>query len=112
MPFLMIGTAPWLGIMCPPSAAAIPWMIGLPARSASSPLGLAKPAEATALPCEPYTLPQIAPSIRLNATSRPPASQTATLMRMFISLALSTAPCTIRLASARVRAMRCLLCWV
>ena len=28
----MMGTAPWLGIMCPPSAAAMPWMIGLPAR--------------------------------------------------------------------------------
>ena len=49
----MMGTAPWLGIMCPPSAAAMPWMIGLPARSASSPLGRAKAAEAMALPWEP-----------------------------------------------------------
>jgi len=49
----MIGTAPWLGIMWPPSAAAMPWMIGLPARSCSSPLGRAKAADAIAFPCEP-----------------------------------------------------------
>jgi hypothetical protein len=101
----MIGTAPWLGIMWPPSAAAIPWMIGLPARSASSPLGRAKPADAMALPWDPYTLPQMAPSMRLNATRRPPASHTATLIRMFISRAFSTAPCTTWLASASVSAM-------
>ena len=53
-----------------------------------------------ALPWQPYTLAQMAPSMRLKATRRPPASHTATLILMFISLALSSAPCTIRFASA------------
>ena len=34
----------------------------------------------------------MAPSMRLKATRRPPASQTATLILMFISCALATAP--------------------
>ena len=47
------GTAPWLGIIWPPSAAAMPWMMGLPARSASSPLARPKATEAMALPWHP-----------------------------------------------------------
>src|SRR5215510_16520889 len=43
--------------------------------------------------------------MRLKATRRPPASHTATLIRMFSSLALARAPCTIVLASASVNAM-------
>src|SRR5262245_25816645 len=46
----------------------------------------------------------MAPSMRLKATSRPPASHTATLILMLSSRALSMAPCTIRFASARVSA--------
>src|SRR3989442_6260096 len=49
----------------------------------------------------------MAPSMRLKAIRRPPASHTATLILMFSSLALSSAPGTARLASARVRAMSC-----
>src|SRR5262245_49243451 len=52
-PFLMIGTAPMLGIMWPPSAATMPWMIGVTARSVSSPLARPKATDAIALPCEP-----------------------------------------------------------
>ena len=47
----------------------------------------------------------MAPSMRLNAIKRPPASHTATLTLMFISRALFTASCTMRLASTSVRAM-------
>src|SRR5881396_1753900 len=50
-------------------------------------------------------LPQMAPSMRLNAIRRPPASHTATLTLMFNSWALVRAACTIRLASASVSAM-------
>jgi hypothetical protein len=39
--------------MWPPSAATMPWMIGVPARSVNSPLARPKAAEAMALPCEP-----------------------------------------------------------
>jgi len=46
-------TAPWLGIMWPPSAAALPCTMGLPARSASSPLARPKATDAMALPWEP-----------------------------------------------------------
>src|SRR5215470_15851653 len=80
-------------------------MIGLPARSASSPLGRANAAEAMALPWQPYALAQLAPSMRLKAINRPPASQTATLMRMFISRALASATWMTWLASASVSAM-------
>src|SRR5437899_8674080 len=51
----------------------------------------------------------MAPSMRLNAIRRPPASHTAALTLMFISWALVTAACTIRLASASVRAIVVLL---
>src|SRR5215813_8314118 len=47
----------------------------------------------------------MAPSMRLKATRRPPASQTATLILMLISCALATAPATILLASSSVRAI-------
>src|SRR5262245_47206909 len=47
----------------------------------------------------------MAPSMRLNAMSRPPASHTATLILMFISRALSSAPCTTLFASASVSDM-------
>src|SRR5215471_13257772 len=47
----------------------------------------------------------MAPSIRLNATRRPPESQTAALTLMFISCALVMAAWMMRLASASVRAM-------
>src|SRR5437867_12029819 len=57
-------------------------------------------------------LPQMAPSMRLNAISRPPASHTATLTLMFVSWALVRAACTIRLASASVSAMSGLLYWL
>src|SRR5262249_46105928 len=43
--------------------------------------------------------------MRLNATRRPPASHTATLMRMFNSRALAMAACTTWLASLSVRGM-------
>src|SRR5499427_9599732 len=51
----------------------------------------------------------MAPSMRLKATRRPPASHTATLILMLSSRALATAPCTIRFASSRVRATGSLL---
>src|SRR6266850_3860779 len=49
----------------------------------------------------------MAPSMRLNAIRRPPASHTAALTLMFISWALVMAACTMRLASASVRAIGC-----
>ena len=96
--------------MCPPSAAAMPCTIGLPARSASSPLARPNATDAIALPWQPYTLPQIALSMRLNAIKRPPASHTATLILMLISLALAIAPRMTRLASSSVRVMARLPC--
>src|SRR4029450_8549546 len=47
----------------------------------------------------------MAPSMRLNTIRRPPASHTAELTLMFISWALVTAACTMRLASASVSAI-------
>src|SRR5260221_12348541 len=44
--------------------------------------------------------------MRWNASSRPPASHTATLILIFSSTALSMAPLAMRLASSSVRAMR------
>src|SRR5262249_61453875 len=49
----------------------------------------------------------MAPSMRLKATRRPPASQTAALTLMFISCAFVMAAWMMRLASASVRAIEC-----
>src|SRR5688572_8790415 len=86
----------------------MPRRMGVSARAWRSALGRAKATEATALPWQPKTLAQIAPSMRFNATSRPPASQTATVTAMFNSPALAIAPATTRLASSSVSAMNSL----
>src|ERR1051326_7301992 len=97
----MMGTAPWPMIMWPPSAAAIPAGVGWFARSDSSPLGRPNAADAIALPWLPNALAQIALSMRWNATRRPPASQTETLILMLSSRALAIAAAVTRLASFR-----------
>src|SRR4029077_18336010 len=90
-------------------AAAMPRKVGWSARGVSSPLGRPKAAEAMALPWLPKAPRHMAPSMRLKARSRPPASHTAIFILAPIWFAFSMAPAITRLASARVRVTRSIL---
>ena len=104
-PSRRIGSAPCLEILGH-SLATRPRRISVPACSRGSPLGhAAKPADATALPCEPSTVHQVAPAMWWKAPRRQPASQGATLLVRFLSCTRATAPASMLLAAARVRTL-------
>ncbi len=90
-----------LGLM--PLGALIAWSTRDSAEI--SPLGRPMAQAATALPWAAVALIQMQLSIRLKASRWPPASQTETLMLMFISLAFAIAALIMRSASSNVSAM-------